>query len=156
LRRSGPGRLRDDKTRDGRFPARPLALVRSGLSYLDVHFYSAGDEEMFRRDLESIEFEALRAACREAGKPMIVGEFGSFKVAQKTVGEASAAVTDLLEKLRRRGFVGFLYWTYDTDEQAYIWNARSQQGEILEAISRALRGYSDSGRHRSPLPPGEG
>ena len=135
--RSGPGRLRADKTRDGRFPARPLALARSKLSYLDVHFYSAGSDEMFRRDLESIEFEAFQAACRQAGKPMIVGEFGSFKSAQKTVAQAAAAVADLLEKVRRRGFVGFLYWTYDTDEQPYIWNARSQQGEILEALTKA-------------------
>jgi len=154
--RSGPGRLRADQTRDGRFPARPLALARSKLSYLDVHFYSAGDEEMFRRDLESIEFEAFQAACRQAGKPMIMGEFGSFKSAQPTVTDAAVAVADLLEKVRRRGFVGFLYWTYDTDEQAYIWNARSQQGEILEALTRALRGYPKSGKHWSPLPPGEG
>jgi hypothetical protein len=139
--RSGPGRLRADKTRDGRFPARPLALARSKLSYLDVHFYSAGDEEMVRRDLESIEFEAFHAACAKAGKPMIVGEFGSFKAAQKTVGEAAAAVTDLLEKVRGRGFVGFLYWTYDTDEQAFIWNARSQQGEILEALTNSRGGW---------------
>jgi hypothetical protein len=135
--RSGPGRLRSDRSRDGRFPARPLALARSKLSYLDVHFYSAGDHEMFRRDLESIEFEAFRAACRKAGKPMIMGEFGSFKSAQKTVAEAATAVAELLEKVRQRGFVGLLYWTYDTDEQPQIWNAKSGRGEILDVLTKA-------------------
>lgn len=133
--RSGPGRLRTDQSRDGRFPARPLALAGSRLSYLDVHFYSAGNEEMFLRDLASIEFEALRAACRKSGKPMIMGEFGSFKAAQKTLPEAAAAVAGLLEKVRARGFVGFLYWTYDTDEQTFLWNGKSGRGEILEALT---------------------
>lgn len=135
--RSGPGRLRSDRSRDGRFPARPLALAGSELSYVDVHFYSAGNDAMFGRDLKSIEFEVFRAACRQSGKPMIVGEFGSFKAAQPTVGEAAEAVVDLLRKVCDRGFVGFLYWTYDTHEQTFIYNGKSGNGEILEALGRA-------------------
>ena len=138
--RSGPGALRRDVTKDRRFPARPLALTRSKLSYLDIHFYPFRDETL-AGDLRSIEFEKLAAACARRKMPLIMGEFGAFKKAYPTLPEACAAMRRHLRRVRKLGFAGFLYWTYDTDEQPYLWNARSGKGEILDV----LRGEATSG-----------
>jgi len=132
--RSGPGRLRRDQSKDPRFPARPLALAETSLDYLDIHFYPF-DDHTLDRDLESIEFEALKAACAKAGKPLVMGEFGAFKSPYKTLPDAAAAMQRHLRRVHRLGFVGFLYWTYDTDEQDFLWNAKSGSGEILEALA---------------------
>jgi hypothetical protein len=137
VHRSGPAKLRSDQTADRRFPALSLALTKSRLSYLDVHLYSAGDDNDFQKDLASIEFDRLRQACRETGKPLIMGEFGSLKKTQKTISEASAAVVDLLRKAVDHGFTGFLYWTYDDDDEPTLWNGKSEHGEIFEALSKA-------------------
>jgi hypothetical protein len=133
--RRGPGRLRKATTKDRRFPARPLALTRTKLDYIDVHFYPF-DDGTLGRDLKSIEFEAFRKACKAAGKPMIMGEFGAFKKSWPTLPAAAAAMSKHVRRIEKLGFAGWLYWTYDTDEQAFLWNARSGQGEIFDALGR--------------------
>jgi hypothetical protein len=132
--RGGPGRLRRDKTKDARFPARPLALVGTKLSYLDIHFYPF-NERTLDHDLKSIEFARLKAACEKRGLPLIMGEFGAFKSAYKTLPKAAAAMTRHLRRVYALGFTGYLYWTYDCDEQGFLWNARSGNGEILKALA---------------------
>ena len=139
VRRSGPGRLRTDQTKDKRFPARPLALTKTKLSYLDVHFYPF-DESTLDRDLKSIEFDAFRAACRERGLPMVMGEFGAFRGPYKTVSAAAEAMARHLKRVHELGFVGYLYWTYDCDEQKDLWNAKSERGEIFNALAALHRG----------------
>jgi hypothetical protein len=131
--RSGPGALRRDKSPDRRFPARPLALARSKIDYLDIHFYPFADDTL-AADLRSIEFDRLAKACRQAGKPLIMGEFGAFKKAWPTLPAAAEAMTKHLRAVQARGFAGFLYWTYDTDEQPFLWNARNGKGEIFDAL----------------------
>ena len=135
--RSGPGRLREDKTSDKRFPARPLALTRTKLAYLDIHFYPF-DDKTLDRDLASIELLELRAAAGKAGKPLIMGEFGAFRKAWPTLEQAAAAMKAHVARVRGLGFAGWLYWTYDTDEQPFLWNARSGKGEVLESLREAL------------------
>jgi hypothetical protein len=133
--RTGPGRLRSDRTRDPRFPARPLALADTKLDYVDIHFYPF-DGETLDRDLRTIEFEAFAAACRRRGKPILMGEFGAFKKAYPALPQAAEAMGTHLERVLALGFAGFLYWTYDTDEQERLWNAKSGRGEILDALER--------------------
>jgi len=131
--RRGPGRLSKATTKDRRFPARPMALTRTKLDYIDVHFYPF-DGKTLDRDLKSIEFEAFAKACRAAGKPMIMGEFGAFKKAWPTLPAAAAAMRQHIRRVGGLGFAGWLYWTYDTDEQSFLWNARSGKGEIFDAL----------------------
>ncbi len=137
--RSGPGKLREDKTPDPRFPARPLAIARSKSAYVDVHFYPMKPDTL-DGDYRSIEFAELREACRKAGKPMIVGEIGAFKFAYADLPSAAEAMRTSLDRLLRDGFSGFLYWTYDNMEQSdMLWDALAGKGEIMEALERAGR-----------------
>lgn len=136
--RSGPAALRRDKTQDRRFPARPVALTKTKLAYLDVHFYPFGAETL-DRDVRSIEMDALRRACKARRKPLIMGEFGAFKKSYPTVRGAAGAMRRHLRRVRSLGFAGWLYWTYDTDEQPFLWNARSEGGEIYQALQAEAR-----------------
>jgi hypothetical protein len=136
--RSGPGRLRRDQSKDRRFPARPLALAETSLDYLDIHFYPF-DDQTLDRDLASIEFEQLKTACAKRGKPLVMGEFGAFKGPYKTLPEAAAAMTRHVRRVADLGFAGYIYWTYDCDEQAFLWNAKSGRGEIFQALAEMHR-----------------
>lgn len=137
--RTGPARLRDDKTPDGRFPARPLAIARSKSAYVDIHFYPMSETSL-DGDYRSIEFPELRDACRKAGKPMIVGEIGCFRHVYKDVPTAAEGMRKSLARLQRDGFAGFLYWTYDNDEQSdHLWHALAGKGEIIAELEQAMR-----------------
>ncbi len=132
--RNGPHGLRTDATGDKRVPARPLALANSRIDYLDIHLYPHGSGSV-RQDLESIEFAAVRKACEQAGKPLLLGEFGAFKHNYPSLEAAAEAMVRLVRQADEAGFAGHLYWTYDTDEQPHIWNAQAGGGRILKALS---------------------
>ncbi len=135
--RTGPGRLAADKTNDHRFPARPLAFARSKVDYVDIHFYPV-DKTTLQRDLQSIEFDELKPACRKAGKPLVMGEFGAFKHFYKTADEAAEAMTGHWKKVKHGGFQGFLYWTYDCDEQTRLFNGKYAGGKIFRALAETM------------------
>ncbi len=137
--RSGPCKLREDKTPDPRFPARPMAIARSKSAYVDIHFYPVKPDTL-DGDYRSIEFTELRDACRKAGKPMIVGEIGAFKFAYPDLPSAAEAMRASLDRLFKDGFAGFLYWTYDNMEQSdALWEAPAGKGEIMAVLERAGR-----------------
>ena len=134
--RTGPGRLFTDETPDVRFPARPLALAKSSIDYLDIHLYPH-DASTLGKDLASIEFDAVKAQCRAAGKPLIMGEFGAHTHSYPTLDAAVPAMKTHLADARRLGFQGFLYWTYDCGEQPGLWNAEAGAGELFRMIAAA-------------------
>jgi hypothetical protein len=131
--RTGPGALRTDKSPETRFPMRPLAMVKTKLSYIDIHLYSF-TEEGLERDLRSIEWTKLRPACKKAGKPLFVGECGAFKSQIPTLAEAADAMTRHIGRVMDKGFAGYCYWTYDCDEQTDLYNAKMGGGEIFRAL----------------------
>ena len=118
-----------------RYPFCPLAIVRSQVDFLDLHFYPANAGE-FERDLQSIEFPAVQRAAREAGKPVVVGEFGAFKQSFPFVEDAAQWMAELGSRYAALGCAGWLYWTLDTHEQRKeLWHARDGD----DAIYRRLR-----------------
>jgi hypothetical protein len=137
---AGPGRLRPEGARgDRRVPGRLAALARSKLSYLDLHLYPF-NKRTLDKDLASVEWKAVREVCRERGLPVVVGEFGAFKSAYPDLKDAALAMRRHVRQMEDAGFAGYLYWTYDSDEQEAIWNALSGSGEILGALESAGAG----------------
>ena len=121
-----------------RYPFRPEALAASGADLLDLHFYT-GNATDLQNDLNSIEFSATSNAWNAVGKPMIVGEFGAFKFAFPVLSGAALwkrAETDIYAA---NGFQGWLYWTYDSDPQEQLWNAKSGSGEIFDAMEEGAK-----------------
>jgi hypothetical protein len=133
--RSGPVFHFKENRGDRRFPARPLALAKSSIDFLDIHLYAAEDvEESMRKDLESVEYPEVKRECQKLGKPIIMGEFGAFKERFPDLAEAAKAMQKQAELSSELGFKGWIYWTYDSDEQTRLWNAKSKSGVILNAL----------------------
>ncbi|MCC7406710.1 MAG: cellulase family glycosylhydrolase [Phycisphaeraceae bacterium] len=141
VHRGGPGTHFSDRTLDGRMPARLLALTRSRLDYLDIHLYPHSSS-FLAGELRSIEWDALSQAARKAGKPIICGEFGAFRSAFSTEGRAARGMKMHLQRLRKAGLAGWLFWTYDSDEQAGIWNAKSGEGSIYRVLVDQARRWA--------------
>ena len=105
------------RAKDCRFPARPYWLSRSNLDVLDVHIYQAeGDNASLAANLQTEEWAGLRAE-----KPVIMGEFGCLGgVAGGGWYRDAHACAPHVAALQRTscsfGFVGWLFWTYDTDD----------------------------------------
>lgn len=123
--RGGPGTLSRDTTTDERVPARPLALLRSRLDYVDVHLYAwrTAEESVSRyldRNLASVEWPELQAKARELGKPMMCGECGVFANYLRSAPNWQLIDHDLgarcfrehVTGLRAHGLAGALYWPY--------------------------------------------
>lgn len=137
--RSGPVSHFRENAPDRRFPARPLALLKSRIDFLDIHLYATADvEESMKKDLESIEFSEVKRECQKRGKPIIMGEFGAFKERFPDINLAAKAMKQQADLSRELGFEGWLYWTYDSDEQTRLWNAISEGGVILKYLRSAF------------------
>jgi len=123
--RGGPGTLGADRTDDERIPARPLALLRSKVDYVDVHLYAWKSAEMgvggfLDRNLESVEWPQLQARARELGRPLMCGECGLFANYLRSAPNWQVINHELglqcfeehVTGLRERGLCGALYWPY--------------------------------------------
>ena len=125
VKRGGPGTLSKDKTRDARIPARPLALLRSKLDYIDIHLYawktaSVGIREHLARTLASVEWDKVRQKAQAIGKPVLVGECGVFaRYLRKPPNLAlidhqlgTMYFREHVQGIKESRFAGALYWSY--------------------------------------------
>jgi len=123
--RGGPGTLSKDATADERVPARPLALLGSKLDYVDIHLYAwrtpeEGVSQYLKRNLRSVEWEAVRERARELGKPLTCGECGVFANYLRSAPNWRAINHELgaqcfrehVAGLKAHGLAGALYWSY--------------------------------------------
>ena len=127
-----PGALTGVTRRDHRIPARLLALLDSSLDFVDIHSYVWRDldgtrDELWylRRNMDSVEFEALRAKATKLGKPIIVGETGVHNNYTNRPGlsipDRVKLGADYLHNHVRAlrdtyNVAGMLFWTYGTKE----------------------------------------
>ena len=124
-----------------RIPVNLKALTASSLDYLDVHIYlhrisESSVAEKLEETLGSIDFAGLSKAAVQAGKPLIVGEYAAFKELTRGLEQQAQDVVEQMDLCRDRGFQGFLYWTYDTDEQTNIHNLKMNNGRMLDVMTR--------------------
>ena len=138
--RSGPGKLHQDQTGDPRFPVRPLALVQSQASYVDVHLYPDGSAAgSLERNLRSIEGDELVKLARQKGKPLVIGEFGVGRSLAATAPLAATVAQRHLRDAASAGFDGgWLYWTYDSDGQD-LWTAKADGGAVFQMLAAEHR-----------------
>ncbi len=131
--RTGPVYLKSDTTLDSRVPARPLALTMSKLDFVDLHIYPHTTISI-QKDFKSIDFEEVKKDCQRTGKPLLLGEFGAFKNNFPVISDAATEMVAFAKKSFQRSFDGWAYWTYDSDEQPRLWNGKSENGKIFDAL----------------------
>jgi hypothetical protein len=135
--RAGPGDFHQDPADwKNRYPFRPTALRRSKADVIDIHLYPA-DEKTLLADMKSVEHAELFAGLKaDPSKALIVGEFGVFDAHFPKLSDAAAWMGQLSRCLPELGAAGWIYWTYDCDEQERLWNAMSGKAEILQALGK--------------------
>ena len=94
-------------------------------------------EETLLTDMKSVEHAELLAGLKaDPSKALIVGEFGVFDTPFPKLSDAAAWMGQLSRRLPELGAAGWIYWTYDCDEQERLWNAMSGKAEILQALPK--------------------
>lgn len=117
---------------DHRFPASLQAIVDSKLSFVDIHTYDTTMQQNYdvESSLNSSGFDKLDKGI----KPFLMGEYGTFKDKYPDIGDAKAAMLRHRSEMRRLGFSGELFWTWDTHSQKRIWDLTEEGGVLLDAL----------------------
>ncbi|MFO7776287.1 MAG: cellulase family glycosylhydrolase [Candidatus Hydrogenedentota bacterium] len=117
-----------DPEPDPRIPPRPSVLASGDclLDFLDIHIYPWDDIPVVRP--EAHEWDALR----DAGIPVIVGEYGAFR--RTEIREAAQWIRSLREQAYDMGYQGSLFWTWNLDQDS-VYNA--QEDELLHITAPA-------------------
>lgn len=142
--KAGPdGLMRCSASGDCRFPVRPAVLANgSSLDFLDVHIYQKdGSAAALRANLRSEEWAAVLGAA--ASKPIVMGEFGCLGGLSGGGWYANASLCVPPMRMLQRSscaerFVGWLFWTWDTDtpsEQPEWWSMEDEGGAIGAALA---------------------
>jgi hypothetical protein len=129
--RSGFDGLQNNAS-DHRMPARPTALQRSNLDYLDAHFYVTNATYNLAADMHSAEFDTLPVQ-----KPRVMGEFGVFKSVAADAATALAKLNSLQSNSCLNSFNGWLLWTWNDPHMIFVWNALDD-GAIEKGLSPAF------------------
>ncbi|HUL52105.1 MAG TPA: hypothetical protein VLT83_01725 [Opitutaceae bacterium] len=122
---------------DQRFAIRISMLpAKSRLDFIDLHTYPLGPGYTLADDLASSEWSALPPSC-----PVLMGEFGAFNMFYPDVNVAAALMRDHQIEAWNRGFAGFLFWTYDTDDQPWprLWTLMDANGAINQVLAPLYR-----------------
>jgi hypothetical protein len=126
---TAPHPIREGDTRDLR--TRPV-IERSALDLVDIHLY-AGERLPLARLMENY------GVAGPTRKPLIIGETGAFRDTFSRASEAASGIAELQMASCSYGIDGWLLWTWDSDEQPELWNARSESGVIGQALSPKQR-----------------
>ncbi len=126
--------------KDLRFPMTAVEYLNTDIDFLDFHVYRWGakgtGEDVFNYFAENMKLFTPEAKELMKNKPIIMGEFGSFKEDEATLDEAIVFVKGLEKAALDFGFKGSAYWTIDTFVQTRIWNLMWEDGKMLKAFSK--------------------
>jgi len=125
--------------KDRRFPMTAVELLKTDIDFLDFHVYRWGakgtGKDVFMHFAENMKLTTNEGQKLMKSKPIIMGEFGSFKEDEETLDEAIVFVKELEEAALEFGFKGSGYWTMRCFEQTRLWNLMWENGKMLKAFS---------------------
>eukprot|EP00038_Savillea_parva_P013694 m.212110 g.212110 ORF g.212110 m.212110 type:complete len:480 (+) comp25935_c0_seq1:101-1540(+) len=123
---------------DARVPLRPAVLSKEckHLDVLDVHVYQTPGWTTLKADLDSSEWPSIDVSAM----PLIMGEFGAFRVNPAQFPTAAGAASAMLQQVIDAcsfNFQGWMFWTYDTVEQPRLWDFVTAP-DLWQALSPRL------------------
>jgi len=124
---------------DKRFPPTAPVLGRSNLDFIDMHFYRTRRAEQvsdaLHKDMNSMEFFSGEMETIRRAKPVILGEFGSFRHVDTDFSQASENLLSIRDLAIGNHMMGIMMWTYDTFEQERLYPAMEDKGRFLERLA---------------------
>lgn len=120
-----------------RYPGRPSSLSHwSNLDFLDIHIYPWNNGWTLEADLASSEWPWVEG-------PIIMGEFGAHRETwNNDVVAAAHGMRDLQVASCPQGFSGWIFWTWDTEEDAtqrLFFSMMHQGGAINGVLAPIVR-----------------
>lgn len=127
-----------DGVEDQRFPMSALEYLNTDIDFLDFHVYRWGIKgtgydvfKHFARDMQLDSEEGLKWLEK---KPVIMGEYGSFKFEETTLEDGVKFSKELKQAALDFGIQGTIFWTLDTFEQTGLWNMMWDNSRLLKAL----------------------
>lgn len=117
---------------DPRFVVSVPAIWQSQLDFVDLHAYP-GFELNLKQHVENFGVGDMQE------KPIIMGEFGGEVARFPSVFAAAQAFVDWQVESCKYGFDGWIFWTWDLNEQPDFFTALMNDGAINGALAPALR-----------------
>ncbi len=117
---------------DTRLAVTEPAIWQSSADFIDLHAYP-GFELNLQQHVENFGINGMQE------KPIIMGEFGGEVSHFASVDSAAQRLVDWQVESCNYGYDGWIFWTWDLDEQPDFLNARMDGGKIEKALSPVLR-----------------
>ena len=125
---------------DYRVPLSGLEYLQMPLDFVDIHVYCEDTDEAalkFEENFHNMLLDTEEAGTLLQQKPVIMGEFSSFKPNRRTgdfaMGEKN--ILTLRDKAMENGFAGFLHWTIDSFWQPELWHMMEDGGSLADRLS---------------------
>ncbi|MCC7361403.1 MAG: cellulase family glycosylhydrolase [Anaerolineales bacterium] len=117
---------------DPRLAVTAPAIWQSTADFIDLHAY-AGGELTLPQYVENYGMAGMMV------KPIIMGEFGGEVGRFVNITDAAITFMNWQVESCRLGFDGWLFWTWDTDEQPDFFNILMAQGAINGVLAPVAR-----------------
>jgi hypothetical protein len=120
------------RTGDPRVVVSAPAIWESTLDFIDVHAYPGFELDLLEH-VENFGMSGMQA------KPIVMGEFGGEVSRFESITAAALTFRDWQVESCAYGFDGWIFWTWDLDEQADFYNALMEGGAINGVLAPTLR-----------------
>ncbi len=131
--------IRRERGRDDRYPPNLVSLGRDELDFLDIHYYRGNAKWRLAADFQLHMRSCLMTSPAmdqiRKNKPVILGEFGAFRSVERDYSEVVPNMVTIRDLALAAGMKGYLYWTYDTQEQKELYNAAEHGGTLIKALA---------------------
>lgn len=117
---------------DPRIAVTEPAIWRSKADFIDLHAYP-GFELNLKQYLENFGLNDMQE------KPVVMGEFGGEISRFPNITNAALTFRDWQVESCQYGFDGWIFWTWDLNEQPDFFNALMQDGAINGALAPVAR-----------------
>lgn len=108
------------------------AIWQSKLDFIDLHAYP-GFELTLKQYLENFGMKNMQQ------KPIIMGEFGGEITRFPSIFSAAQTFVDWQVESCKYGFDGWIFWTWDLNEQPDFFNALMKDGAINSVLAPTVR-----------------
>jgi len=108
------------------------AIWQSRLDFIDLHAYPGFDLTL-KQYLENFGMNDMQE------KPIIMGEFGGEVTRFSSIQTAAQTFVNWQVESCKYGFDGWIFWTWDLDEQPDFYNALMQEGALNGVLAPVIR-----------------
>jgi Cellulase (glycosyl hydrolase family 5) len=110
------------------------AMASSDADFVDLHAYPIPGDLTLDQIVQNFGFVGYQQQ-----KPVVMGEFGGFKSEYAAAGDAASGLSGWQTQSCAYHFGGWMLWTWDTDEQTELWNAKSSNGAIEQKLAPTVK-----------------